>query len=262
MSIIKALCFYTLIVFGLILVSFGSEANAQSIQISIPTTGSGNNGTQVLIPINLTNNGGAQIVDYNIAVTFDPAVLQPVAGNEVSTAGTLSSSFTVTPDTNTSGRIGIAAATGGAGFNTSGVLLYMRFNVIGTANTATGFTNLNFEANPLFEANSGGNNVVTVPTTASNGTFTVVLAPTAASVNLGGRVLLAGGRGLRGAMVTLTEADGTTRTVTTTTSGSYRFTDVQAGQTVTIRVISKKYRFQPQTVNVSGEMSDLNFVGR
>ncbi|HEX8566938.1 MAG TPA: carboxypeptidase-like regulatory domain-containing protein, partial [Pyrinomonadaceae bacterium] len=77
---------------------------------------------------------------------------------------------------------------------------------------------------------------------------------------LAGRVLIANGRGLKNAQVRLTTADGTTRTVMSSAFGYYRFTDVQAGQTVTIEIISKRYGFQPRTVNVSGDASDLNFI--
>jgi hypothetical protein len=98
-----------------------------------------------------------------------------------------------------------------------------------------------------------------VTVAATDGTFTVTSA-TAASVNLAGRVLMANGRGLRNAQVRLTTADGTTRTVMSSAFGYYRFTDVQAGQSVTIEILSKRYGFQAQTVNVSGDVSDLNFV--
>jgi hypothetical protein len=86
------------------------------------------------------------------------------------------------------------------------------------------------------------------------------MGATAASVNLAGQVLMANGRGLKNAQVRLITADGTIRTVMSSAFGYYRFTDIQAGQTVTIEILSKRYGFQPKTVNVSGDESDLNFV--
>ncbi|HEX8266603.1 MAG TPA: hypothetical protein VF596_14450, partial [Pyrinomonadaceae bacterium] len=65
---------------------------------------------------------------------------------------------------------------------------------------------------------------------------------------------------LKNAQVRLTTADGTTRTVMSSAFGYYRFTDIQAGQTVTIEILSKRYGFQARTVNVSGDASDLNFI--
>ena len=89
-------------------------------------------------------------------------------------------------------------------------------------------------------------------------------APTAASVEIGGRITTAEGRGIRNALVTLTEADGTSRTVVSGSFGHYRFADVSAGQTVTIEVSSKRFVFtQPgQILNVTEEQKDINFVAQ
>ncbi len=92
--------------------------------------------------------------------------------------------------------------------------------------------------------------------------FGFYLAPTAANVTVGGRASSASGRGLRGVFVTLTESNGNTRATLTNSFGYYRFVDVQAGQTVTVSVSTKKYAFnQPtQIINVSDSIADLNFV--
>ncbi len=104
--------------------------------------------------------------------------------------------------------------------------------------------------------------------TASDGTNSVVtnyalqvLAPTAASVSVGGRVLTsAGGRGLSGAIVTLTEQNGTTRTTRTNPFGYYCFMEVEAGQTVIAAVTSKRHQFESQVLSVIADFSNLNFV--
>lgn len=84
--------------------------------------------------------------------------------------------------------------------------------------------------------------------------------PTAAAVNLSGRVLTAAGRGLRNAQVTVTQADGSTRTVLTGTSGRYSFTDLEAGQTVILSVRSKQYQFMPQVVFLNDDLNEIDFV--
>lgn len=86
------------------------------------------------------------------------------------------------------------------------------------------------------------------------------LAPTAAGVLIGGRVFTPAGRGLRNARVTLTDGSGGTRTVLTGVSGYYRFADVSAGETYIINVVSKRYTFAPQVVNVTEDVADLNFT--
>lgn len=89
-----------------------------------------------------------------------------------------------------------------------------------------------------------------------------VFSPTAASVSIGGRVLTPEGSGLRNALVTIRGADGETKTTLTSAFGYYRFAGVQAGQTFVLRVVSKRYQFAAQTINVGGETNDLNFVAQ
>ena len=86
----------------------------------------------------------------------------------------------------------------------------------------------------------------------------IVLAPTAASVSVSGRVLV-NDRGLRNAFVTLTDQNGNTRTVRSSSFGYYRFDEVEVGQTYIVSVRSKRYQFAPQVVSVSEELSELNF---
>jgi hypothetical protein len=109
---------------------------------------------------------------------------------------------------------------------------------------------------PIFETGAAG---VQANVIVDNGSVNVI-GTTAASVTVAGRVLTANGRGLRGAQVRLTTADGTTRTVMSSALGHYRFADVPAGQTATVQIISKKYGFEPRTVNLSGDVTDVNFI--
>jgi hypothetical protein len=88
------------------------------------------------------------------------------------------------------------------------------------------------------------------------------LAPTAAAVTIGGRVMNASGRGVRNARLTLTEADGTVHTGLSGTFGYYRFADIPAGQSVFVSVSSKRFSLSnsSQVVNVTEDVEDLNFV--
>jgi hypothetical protein len=87
------------------------------------------------------------------------------------------------------------------------------------------------------------------------------LAPTAANVSVSGRVLSAQGHGIRNARVTLTDANGATRTAITSSFGYYRFDEVEVGQTYIVGVRSKRYQFsnQTQVVFVGDEITDLTF---
>jgi glucose/arabinose dehydrogenase len=79
---------------------------------------------------------------------------------------------------------------------------------------------------------------------------------------VGGRVLSAAGNGLANATVRLISQDGTTRRVTTSTLGFFSFSEVQTGQTYSISVTSKRYRFTQSQVSVMGDLDDLELVGQ
>jgi hypothetical protein len=88
----------------------------------------------------------------------------------------------------------------------------------------------------------------------------IVLAPTAAFVPVGGRVMTDDGRGLFGAKVVISGTDGTARSAITNPFGYYRFEGIEAGRTYVVQVAHKRYSFAPRTVSVSDEIADLNFV--
>ena len=88
------------------------------------------------------------------------------------------------------------------------------------------------------------------------------LVPTAASVSLGGRVTTADGSGIRNIYVTLTQADGTSRTALTASFGYFGFDEIEVGQTVIISVRAKRFGFAQPTLilSVTDNAADLNFV--
>jgi len=88
-----------------------------------------------------------------------------------------------------------------------------------------------------------------------------ILAPTAATATVSGRVVNSAGRGIARAQITLTDTNGETHTALTNPFGYFRFDDVEAGQTYILIVRSKRYQFSnpTQVVFVSDEIADLNF---
>lgn len=99
-----------------------------------------------------------------------------------------------------------------------------------------------------------------VGTFASNPVPTVIVPPpTAAGVTIGGRVLTPTGGGLSGARVNLTDSNGVLRTIITNPFGYYRFVDVASGQTAILTVDSKRYTYMSQVINVTEDITDLNF---
>lgn len=94
----------------------------------------------------------------------------------------------------------------------------------------------------------------------SDAGFTI-LGPTTASV--GGRALDQSGRGIKGALITLTAPDGGQRTAVTGANGIYVFDNVALGEAYTITASHRHYRFTPDRIEYVhvGQNSDQNFSG-
>jgi hypothetical protein len=86
--------------------------------------------------------------------------------------------------------------------------------------------------------------------------------PTAARVLVGGRVLTAKGLGIRNVQVSITDSQGNTRTVVSSSFGYYQFAEVPVGETYVISVTAKKYIFsQPvQITSILEDTSDIDFI--
>lgn len=86
------------------------------------------------------------------------------------------------------------------------------------------------------------------------------LVPSAATVTVSGRVTTADGRGITRASVLLTDSNGTTRHVVTGSFEYFSFADVEAGETYVASVVSKRFSFAAQIVQITDDLSELNFV--
>lgn len=104
---------------------------------------------------------------------------------------------------------------------------------------------------------------VSVPNVTQFSDWTLAqLAPTAASVNVSGRVISSNGEGISNARVTMVDGTGETRIVLTNSFGYYAFEQVAAGNTYVFGVSHKRYIFsQPtQVLQVLEELNDINFT--
>lgn len=90
----------------------------------------------------------------------------------------------------------------------------------------------------------------------------IQFAPTAADVSVSGRVLTANGRGITNTTVTITDADGVTRSTLTGSFGFYNFDNVRAGETYIVQVKSKSFSFdQPaQIISVQENVGEIDFI--
>ena len=85
---------------------------------------------------------------------------------------------------------------------------------------------------------------------------------TASSVIVSGRVTTATGRRIANARVSMTNANGETRTVLTSTFGYFRLIDVLAGETYVFSVFAKRFQFAQSTQvrSIVEERNDIVFV--
>jgi hypothetical protein len=89
-----------------------------------------------------------------------------------------------------------------------------------------------------------------------------VLAPTAANVSVSGRVYGPAGNGISKVRVSITGANGETRTVITSAMGFYRFDQLAAGQTYVIGVSGKQFQ-SSQSVRVilaDDSLENVDFI--
>ena len=135
----------------------------------------------------------------------------------------------------------------------------------GTGNNAA-VSNLNINTNYQFRlydykknANTGNNGLYQLGNPANGSQNT---GSSTAPVNVGGRVVSGSGRGIFGARVSLTNANGETRTTRTNPFGYYRFQQAATGATYTFSVSHKRYTFTSRVLTVTSEINDLNFTAQ
>lgn len=205
-----------------------------------------------------TINGYAPVTINATAGTFGTSTTFTVGGND----GTLNGA---NPDNSLTRNWTLNPSTGG--ITQANIRFdYQQSDVPVTAN----------EASFAFLRRNGLSTIGFTPTTidTTNNFFTLnevtvfsdwslgILNTTAASANIGGRVLDDAGRGISRARLTLIDFNGNTRSAMTNPFGFYRFDAVEVGETYIISVAHKSYQFAnpTQAVFVLGNLSDIDFT--
>jgi uncharacterized delta-60 repeat protein len=90
-----------------------------------------------------------------------------------------------------------------------------------------------------------------------------ITAEFAPLVEVGGRVTSTNGQGIGNATVVLTGENNVSQTARTNAFGFYSFPGVSSNEVYTVRVSSKRYRFQPssQTIILTATVANVDFVG-
>ena len=212
-------------------------------------------GATLTVPIRVDTVGNE--AGYTFSIAFDSTKL-------TSPTVMIGNGGDVIFNANNPGQIGFSVTSFSGGTIAAGnniALVNVTFTV---AAGATGTSPITFTDAPARRKASGTdpNNPITQPTYAA-GTITIGGA-TAAGATIGGRVLTADGRGVINASVTLTDKNGTVRTVRTTAFGYYRFEDVGTGQTYIISLKAKRFTFGEgvRTITVSGDLTEIDFTAQ
>lgn len=88
------------------------------------------------------------------------------------------------------------------------------------------------------------------------------LVPTAAGVSVSGRVVTAGGAGIRNVIIRLVSTSGGSRTAISSSLGYFRFDDVASGETCILTVSAKRHAFAQGSIALSvfDAIDDVIFI--
>jgi hypothetical protein len=234
----------------------------QSPTVTIPVNlahVSGAVNTDVNVPITVTDLTGQGVKAYDLQVTYNPAIVQPATPDPFDKAGTLSSGMVVTPNANNAGHL-IISAFQSTDLSGAGVLLYLKFHVVGSPGQSTpltfeDYTDPNPSPHTAFRFNAGNPQGAT-----TNGSVTVS-GPTAAHSTISGRIITGAGNSVGGVVLTLTGSSRTRKAITNS-QGDYRFTEVETGGFYTVSPTLANYSFSPanRSFSLVGDKTDAVFT--
>ncbi|HQZ96245.1 MAG TPA: carboxypeptidase regulatory-like domain-containing protein [Pyrinomonadaceae bacterium] len=217
---------------------------------------SGQAGTPVTVSIELDSQGDE--VASSFSLNFDPAILSnPVValGSGVPAGSNLS----VNLNQAATGRIGILVDSTNPFLVSppNRQVITVTFNI--AANAPTGATAITFVTTPTPLSISSALGAL-LPAVYQVGTVTVT-PPAVSFVTIGGKVTTPAGQNLRNVTVNLIDSNNVRRVATTSSFGIYSFANVATGQSYTLTVTSKRYRFSPRIETITASVSNLDFVG-
>jgi hypothetical protein len=207
-------------------------------------------GLPFTVPVSTTDlsfaTTGIDVISYQFILTYDNTKIQPQTP-AVTVAGTISENRSVTVNQLTPGILTVVVF-GADPMIGAGTLFNFKFNAVGSPGQISPLTWQNFQFN---EGNPDDNAV--------NGQVRLTVL-SSANASIGGRVLSAFGQPVSKARVTLTDVAGHSRSVISSSMGYYIFNDVEVGQTYFVAASSKRFRFNPMVVSVSGDLTELDLI--
>ncbi|MCM8759130.1 MAG: cohesin domain-containing protein [Candidatus Omnitrophica bacterium] len=219
--------------------------SAFGVTVSIPNTSVNPGTATVQIPVNIDDATG--VAGFQFKINFDNTVLNATGA----IAGSLTTGWTVIPNTGTPGQIQVGGFSATPITGGSGSLCILQFNVVGTPASTTNIT-FTSDGHKLTDFQA-----VQIPNTAQNGTFHIN------GYNISGTVTLVGGSG-QVTQVQLTLEPAVEKVTTNPNAqGVYTFSDLAPG-TYTITPQLTGYVFTPATRTVTvtnANVTGQNFTG-
>ncbi len=209
-------------------------------------------GSNVSVTLQVDAQGDESV--YGFSLNYDPTklTLQSIT-NGAATTGAL-----VGTNPNNPGEIGFSVNYGNATIQAGNNQTFFTIQFRVAANAQAGSTSVFFDDTPTVREVSN-TQAQPVATTFADGTVTIV-GPTAAAAAVGGRVVGQRSRGVANAQVVMTNSLGERRVSRTNGFGYFRIAEVAAGETYTVTVKSKHYRFTAKVISVTQDVDDLFFT--
>ena len=226
--------------------------------------GSGSAGQTVTVQIVVDNASGTER-GFGFSLNYDNRVLTYNSATLGADAPAANSFLQVNPRTDpndaNNGQLGVGILFSSDFPAGSGKqLLVLQFTIANGA-TAAQTTPITFGDAPAKREVTDVNAMPLVPTFYQDGSVTI-LGTTAAGVEVGGRVENGRGRGVAKAQVVMTNSQGETRTARSNAFGYFKITDVPSGETYTVFVKSKLFKFTPKVINLTQNLDDVNFIAQ
>ena len=231
---------------------------AVTVPVSLLNVAGAGSGSIVSIPVTVSDLSGLGVRAYDLHLSFDPAVLQPLA-TPYDTTATLSSGMFITPNATNSGHL-IISAFQVTDLSGPGTLLNLKFTVVGTAGQSTLLTfedyadpnNLNHAG---FRFNAGNPRAITT------NAWLQVDGVNATGGNISGTITDATGAPVSGTMIALSGAQ--SREAITDANGNYSFAGVDPNGFYTVTPARANYTFGPanRSFRMLGIHTEASFTG-
>ncbi|MGB5014566.1 MAG: cohesin domain-containing protein, partial [Pyrinomonadaceae bacterium] len=216
-----------------------------AVQVGLPAV-TADAGTRVSVPLRMDNMMGRGVTSYQFDIEYDPTVIEP-AELAADLVGAVPAELAIVSNAPIPGVLkvtvyGAFPATG------DGVYANLHFNVRGAMGSSSPLAIRGFMLNDdRWEVNT------------TDGVI-MVGRVNAERPSIKGRILTTDGSGVLNAIVTLTSTTGKIQSMRSGEGGAFEFTRVVAGETYTLTIQSKRFRYQPRTVSMSGNAVELDVI--